>query len=89
MTGQLVDQRDAPNVFKLIYCLLYLLIRVTSHEQLSLTEFSGEKAKPKVYKDSHINVLGNFWFDWELKVKYSTILIFKVILLCQKSVESF
>ena len=34
------------------------------------------------------NVLG-IWIDIEQKVKYSTILVFKVIFLCQKSAESF
>ena len=29
----------------------------------------------------------DIWFDLVLKVKYSTILIFKVIFLCQKSAE--
>ena len=34
------------------------LIRVTSLEQLSLAEFSGEKARPNVYENSHKKVLG-------------------------------
>ena len=33
---------------------------MTSLEQLSLAEFSGEKAKPKIYEDSRINVLGMY-----------------------------
>ena len=32
--------------------------RVTSLEQLSLAEFSGEKARPKIYVNGHANVLG-------------------------------
>ena len=46
---------------------------MTSFEQLSLAEFSGEKVRPKVYENGHKNVLG-IWIDLEGKVKYSTIL---------------
>ena len=52
--------------------------RVISLEQLSIAEFSGEKTRPKAYENDHKKVLG-IWFDLVLKVKYSTILIFKVI----------
>ena len=36
--------------------------RVTSLEQLSVAEFSGEKARPKVYENGHKNVLV-IWLD--------------------------
>ena len=42
--------------------------RVTSLEQLSLAEFSGEYAGPKVYEKDHKSVLG-IWIKWDLKVK--------------------
>ena len=61
--------------------------RVTSLKQLSIAEFSGEYTRPKVYENGQKKVLG-IWFDLVLKVKYSKILIFKAILLCQKSAES-
>ena len=61
---------------------------MTSLEQLSLAEFSGEYARSKVYENDHKNVLG-IWLDLVSNVKYSTILIFKVIFLCQKLAESF
>ena len=62
------------------FILIFLSrVRVTSLEQLSIAEFSGEYTRPKV--------LG-IWFDLVLKVKYSKILIFKVIFLCQKSAKS-
>ena len=51
---------------------------MTSLEQLSLAEFSGEYARSKVYENDHKNVLG-IWLDLVLKVKYSEILIFKAI----------
>ena len=56
-------------------------LRVTSLEQLSLAEFSGEQTRSKVYENSHKKVLG-IWLDLILKVKYSKILIFKAILKC-------
>ena len=46
----------------------YYKYRVTSLEQLSLAEFSGEKARPKVYENGLKNVLA-IWLDLELKVK--------------------
>ena len=55
--------------------------RVTSIEQLSLAEFSGEYTRPNVYENGHKNVQG-IWLDLVLKVKYSEILIFKAIFLC-------
>jgi hypothetical protein len=70
------------------YYPMYMHIRVTSLEQLSLAEFSGEYARSKVYENDHKNVLG-IWLDLVWNVKYSTILIFKVIFLCQKLAESF
>ena len=39
-----------------------MLPRVTSLEQLSLAEFSGEQARPKVYENGHKNVLV-IWLD--------------------------
>ena len=60
---------------------------MTSIEKLSLAEFRGEEVRPKGYENGTKNVLG-IWLDLVLKVKYSTILIFKVIFLCQKSAES-
>ena len=45
--------------------------RVTSLEQLSLAEFSGEQARPKVYENDHKNVQG-IWFDLVSKVKIWT-----------------
>ena len=50
---------------------------MTSLEELSLAEFSGEYARSKVYENDHKNVLG-IWLDLVSNVKYSTILIFKV-----------
>ena len=70
------------------YRVSNLKVRVTSLEQLSVAEFSGGYVRPKVYEKGLKNVLG-IWFDLVLKVKYSTILIFKVIFLCQKSAKSF
>ena len=44
---------------------------MTSLEQLSLAEFSGEyDAMSKVYEDDHKNILG-IWLDLVLTVKYS------------------
>ena len=43
-------------------------IRVTSLEQLSVAEFSGELAMPKVYENGLKNFLA-IWLDSELKVK--------------------
>ena len=60
---------------------------MTSLEQLSVDEFSGEQTRPQVYENGHKKVLG-IWLDLVLKVKYSEILIFKAIFLCQKSAES-
>ena len=42
--------------------------RVTLLEQLSIAEFSGEYARPKVYENGLKNVLA-IWLDLELKVK--------------------
>ena len=42
--------------------------RVTSLEQLSVAEFSGELAMPKVYENGLKNFLA-IWLDSELKVK--------------------
>ena len=67
--------------------LVYVWLRVTSLEQLSKAKFSDELARPKVCKNVHKKILG-ILFDLVLKVKYSTILIFKAIFLCQKSAES-
>ena len=63
------------------------MARVTSLEQLSVAEFSGENTKPKVYENGHKKVLGIIWFDLVLKVKYSKILIFKANFLSRKSVK--
>ena len=41
---------------------------MTSLEQLSAAEFSGEQARPKAYEDGLKNVL-SIWLDLELKVK--------------------
>ena len=60
-----------------------MLPRVTSLEHLSVAEFSGEQTRLKVYENGHKKVLG-IWLDLVLKVKYSEILIFKAIFLCQK-----
>jgi hypothetical protein len=74
--------------------LLFLLISLyytdnkgTSIEQLSLAEFSGELVRPRFYENGSKDVL-RIWFDLVLKVKFNTILIFKVIFLCQKSAKS-
>ena len=61
-----------------------ILLRVTSLEQLSVAEFSGEQVRPMFYEKGHKKVLG-IWFYLLLRVKYSTIRIFKVIFLCQKT----
>ena len=60
---------------------------MTSLEQLSLAEFSGEQTRPKVYENGHKKLLG-IWLDLVLKVKYSEILIFKAIFLYRKSAKS-
>ena len=60
---------------------------MTSLEQLSVAEFGGEYARPKVYENGLKNVLA-IWLDLVLKVKYSKIMIFKAIFLCQKLAES-
>ena len=59
-TGPYQLPRLQDEMFKLLSEIVYIQSRVTSLEQLSLAEFSGEKAKPKVYEDSHINVLGMY-----------------------------
>ena len=41
---------------------------MTSREQLSVAEFSGEQARPKVYKNVHENVLA-IWLDLVLNIK--------------------
>ena len=41
---------------------------MTSLEQLSFAEFSGELIRPKVYENGPKNVLA-IWLDLELKVK--------------------
>ena len=41
---------------------------MTSLEQLSVAEFSGEEARLKVYENVRKNVLA-IWLDLELKVK--------------------
>ena len=41
---------------------------MTSLEQLSVAEFSGEYARPKVYENGLKNVLA-IWLDLEFKVK--------------------
>ena len=43
-------------------------IRVTSLEQLSVADFSGEKARPKVKENDHKNV-PRIWFNSVMKVK--------------------
>ena len=42
--------------------------RVTSLEQLSVAEFSGEEATPEFYENRHKNVLA-FWLDLVLNNK--------------------
>ena len=41
---------------------------MTSLEQLSVAEFSGELARPKAYENGHKNVLA-IWLDLVLNVK--------------------
>ena len=60
---------------------------MTSLEQLSVTELSGDLTSPKVYENGHKKFLG-IWFDLVFDAKYSEILIFKAISLCKKSAES-
>ena len=60
---------------------------MTSLEQLSFAEFSGELVRQKVYENNHKSVLG-IWMDLKWKVKYNTILVLKVIFLCQNSAKS-
>ena len=43
-------------------CSSPVVVRVTSLEQLSVAEFSGEKARPKDYENGHKNVLA-IWLD--------------------------
>ena len=54
--------RDIYNLFFhrliVLFYVLYIRVRVTSLEQLSLAEFSGEYARPKVYENGHKNVPG-------------------------------
>ena len=45
-----------------------MYLRVTSLEQLSVAEFSGEKARLKVYENGRKNVLV-IWLDLVSKVK--------------------
>ena len=47
---------------------MYLCFRVTSLEQLSVAEFSGEKVTPKVHDNGHKNVLA-IWFDLVSNIK--------------------
>ena len=72
---------------KLLLCgaciLLCMCYKVTSLEQLSLAEFSWTMQAENGRK----NVQG-ISIDLVLMVKCSTIQIFKVICLCQKSAES-
>ena len=42
--------------------------RVTSLEQLSVAEFSGDLARPKVYENGHKNVLV-IWLDLVSNIK--------------------
>ena len=51
-------------------------VRVTSLDQLSRAEFSGEYIRLKVYENDHKKIL-DIWLDLILKVKYSKILIFR------------
>ena len=60
---------------------------MTSLEQMSLAESRGVETWLKVYENGHKKVQG-IWLDLVLTVKYSKILIFKAILLCQKSAET-
>ena len=60
---------------------------MTSLEHLMVAEFSGEETRLMVYENDRKRVLG-IWLDLVLKVKYSKILIFKAIFLCQKSAKS-
>ena len=46
----------------------YVVIRVTSLEQLSVAEFSGEYTSSKVYENGHKNVLA-IWLDLLSNVK--------------------
>ena len=46
----------------------YKFFRVTSLEKLSVAEFSGEKARPKIYENGHKNVLA-IWLDLILNAK--------------------
>ena len=46
----------------------YHCIRVTSLEQLSVAEFSGESARPMVYEKCHKNVLP-IWLDLVSNIK--------------------
>ena len=57
---------------------------MNSWVQLSLVV---SKQDQRSMKTTMQKVLG-IWFDLVLKVKYSNILIFKAIFVCQKSVES-
>ena len=77
-----------PKVTQPYFGQLNKVVIVTSIEQLSLAEFSGELVRPKFYENDHRIVIG-IWIDLEWKVNYSTILVFKVVFLCQKSAESF
>ena len=47
----------------------YMNTRVTSLEQLSVAEFSGQEARPKVYENDNKNVL-RIQFDLEFKVNF-------------------
>ena len=51
---------DSNTYSSITFCIL---VRVTSLEQLSLTEFSGELFRPKVNGSDRKNVLG-IWIDF-------------------------
>ena len=56
---------------KILLVRMYLTLvhnRVTSLEQLSLAEFSGEYARPKINENEHKKVPG-IWFNSVMKVK--------------------
>ena len=64
-----VHSISAQTIQKEIECTKTKQHRVTSLEQLSIAEFIGELARPKVYENSHKKLLG-VWFDLVMKIKY-------------------
>ena len=67
------DKIDKPDeiitsIFYVWFLPTQLYTRVTSLEELSVAEFSGDQAKPKVYENGNTNVLA-IWLGLVSNVK--------------------